>query len=760
MRSIVDAMWTLIQDVSLEDFLRSGKWAETILTRLYGHSKKTAYYLLSDGMPLLSGRLPVSDVFLSKEDEDFQHLLRRRLNLHLPLPITDAKNYLKRNVTAAFGRICASLVIALELPAALLRAEELLRSWVEKNDYGDLFFSHWPVYRLMLYLHRKLSRDSHAEMYSETAKLSQSMQHAWEQSAEMLVISCLPNLTGSLPQGWHHRSGCHGPSWRQVLDGYEKVRWVLLISSTMHWSVAGLCYRRPLGKSTSNFLLPRIEFLFDFERTLEEAEIEDGECLTALVLQPQLAATERAFALWCRGDSAIVTWGHPYFGGDTSAVRDHLRGVQQIQATLYGAFAAILEDESVVTWGDRRRGGDSSAVRDQLKGVQQIQASYTAFAAILKDGSVVTWGDADHGGDSSAVQHQLRGQLKGVLQIQATERAFAAILQDGSVVTWGDADDGGDSSAVRDQLRGVQQIQAANYAFAAILEDGSVVTWGHADLGGDSSAVRDQLKGAQQIQATRDAFAAILADGSVVSWGDARFGGDSSAVRDQLKRVQQIQATGGAFAAMREDCGGDSLGDHHVGSIREGLALAEEAGKMAVGFPTVDRTGTWKWPVRRFEMDGNISVRYLPYPTGYAGSHGRCCRGDTTSGTRAYHWDTLAQFFEEADRFFGKAETMSSLLQRLDFLAQSNSKGYASMTCMVPPLVEDDYAKTRLLHYSDLPDDMQKMLLKSRPSPAMALPISQDLDPGPKEVVVLYCGELDLKIESRCWQLRECLTTN
>ena len=32
--------------------------------------KKTAYYLLSDGMPLLSGRLPVSDAFLSKEDEE------------------------------------------------------------------------------------------------------------------------------------------------------------------------------------------------------------------------------------------------------------------------------------------------------------------------------------------------------------------------------------------------------------------------------------------------------------------------------------------------------------------------------------------------------------------------------------------------------------------------------------------------------------------------------------------------------------------
>ena len=37
--------------------------------------------------------------------------------------------------------------------------------------------------------------------------------------------------------------------------------------------------------------------------------VQDGEYLTALVLQPQLTATERAYALWCHGDSAIATWG-------------------------------------------------------------------------------------------------------------------------------------------------------------------------------------------------------------------------------------------------------------------------------------------------------------------------------------------------------------------------------------------------------------------------------------------------------------------
>ena len=139
----------------------------------------------------------------------------------------------------------------------------------------------------------------------------------------------------------------------------------------------------PLGKNTSDLSLPRI---VDPDKTLEEAEIEDGDCLTALVLQPQLAAANGAFALWCHGDSTLVTWRHADFGGDSSAVRDQLRGVQQIQATSR-AFAAILENGSVVTWGHADFGGDSSGVRDELRGVQQIQATDGAFAAILEDGS-------------------------------------------------------------------------------------------------------------------------------------------------------------------------------------------------------------------------------------------------------------------------------------------------------------------------------------------------------------------------------------
>ena len=62
----------------------------------------------------------------------------------------------------------------------------------------------------------------------------------------------------------------------------------------------------------------------------------------------------------------------------------------------------------MVSWGKADDGGDSRAVQEQLKTVQQIQASFRLFAAILIDGSVITWGDAGYDGDSSAVQDQLR----------------------------------------------------------------------------------------------------------------------------------------------------------------------------------------------------------------------------------------------------------------------------------------------------------------------------------------------------------------
>ena len=158
--------------------------------------------------------------------------------------------------------------------------------------------------------------------------------------------------------------------------------------------------QRAFRKKCVRLITARNRVLVDFEQTLEESEIKDGECLAGLALQPQLAATRSAFALWCHGDCAIVTWGGEDCGGDSSAVQDQLRGVLQVHATP-AAFAAIMTDGSVVTWGDEQCGGDSSAVQDHFGGVLQIQAAQAAFAAIMTDGSVVAWGDEECGGDSS-----------------------------------------------------------------------------------------------------------------------------------------------------------------------------------------------------------------------------------------------------------------------------------------------------------------------------------------------------------------------
>ena len=68
--------------------------------------------------------------------------------------------------------------------------------------------------------------------------------------------------------------------------------------------------QQAFGKMHLKLITAKNRVLVNFEQTLEEAEIEDGECLTALVLQPQLAATKIAFALWCHGDSRIVKRGN------------------------------------------------------------------------------------------------------------------------------------------------------------------------------------------------------------------------------------------------------------------------------------------------------------------------------------------------------------------------------------------------------------------------------------------------------------------
>ena len=154
------------------------------------------------------------------------------------------------------------------------------------------------------------------------------------------------------------------------------------------------CAQRALATGRGRLLNSSGEVL-DGAKTITEAKLKNGDELTLHVKQVQIIATRtmQLFGAFTAilGDGLVVTWGRADSGGDSSAVQDQLRDVQQIQASDY-AFAAILGDGSVVTWGDAECGGDSSAVQEQLRDVQQIQASNGAFAAILRDGSVVTWG--------------------------------------------------------------------------------------------------------------------------------------------------------------------------------------------------------------------------------------------------------------------------------------------------------------------------------------------------------------------------------
>eukprot|EP00439_Symbiodinium_sp_Y106_P084949 s112_g27.t1 len=134
--------------------------------------------------------------------------------------------------------------------------------------------------------------------------------------------------------------------------------------------------------------------VLDAGAQIQQARVQNGDSLTLQINRVQVCAAEVAFAA-VLGDTSVVTWGHSSHGGDSSAVQDQLKNVQQIQVTAE-AFAAILGDGSVLTWGSPAHGGDSSAVKDQLQNVQQVQATArgdrlsAAFAAILGDGSVVT----------------------------------------------------------------------------------------------------------------------------------------------------------------------------------------------------------------------------------------------------------------------------------------------------------------------------------------------------------------------------------
>jgi len=98
--------------------------------------------------------------------------------------------------------------------------------------------------------------------------------------------------------------------------------------------------QKTFGKGFLKLVSAEGHVLTNLMDTLQAAGVQDGEHLTAVAQQAKVAASDCAFVLCCGGNQPVA-WGHPDMGGNSSAVQDQLRNMQQIQSTS-GAFASWL----------------------------------------------------------------------------------------------------------------------------------------------------------------------------------------------------------------------------------------------------------------------------------------------------------------------------------------------------------------------------------------------------------------------------------
>eukprot|EP00445_Apocalathium_hangoei_P028408 CAMPEP_0203923390 /NCGR_PEP_ID=MMETSP0359-20131031/63309_1 /ASSEMBLY_ACC=CAM_ASM_000338 /TAXON_ID=268821 /ORGANISM="Scrippsiella Hangoei, Strain SHTV-5" /LENGTH=252 /DNA_ID=CAMNT_0050851465 /DNA_START=381 /DNA_END=1136 /DNA_ORIENTATION=+ len=166
--SIVQALREMIGEVSLWTVLSSPPWSSFIFQRLHGHKNKLGYSFLSDGMPMLDGKLPFSDIRDKPEDVDARTSMQYVLNRKLPIPTANLQAYLEKAANSVpptelppFSLVCVHLMLAVsavrgdgnDAVSAAQHSVELagkhLRAWAFRHDYGDLFFTHWPVLRLL-----------------------------------------------------------------------------------------------------------------------------------------------------------------------------------------------------------------------------------------------------------------------------------------------------------------------------------------------------------------------------------------------------------------------------------------------------------------------------------------------------------------------------------------------------------------------------------------------------------------------------------
>lgn len=80
--------------------------------------------------------------------------------------------------------------------------------------------------------------------------------------------------------------------------------------------------------------------------SLEGAGIRNGDSLTAIAQLPKLAATDKAFAIWCSG-GGVVTWGDSECGANGVMQLNNLEHL----CSSFAAFAAVSFDGRMACWG-------------------------------------------------------------------------------------------------------------------------------------------------------------------------------------------------------------------------------------------------------------------------------------------------------------------------------------------------------------------------------------------------------------------------
>eukprot|EP00438_Fugacium_kawagutii_P004702 Skav217782 [mRNA] locus=scaffold1782:143681:144599:- [translate_table: standard] len=84
---------------------------------------------------------------------------------------------------------------------------------------------------------------------------------------------------------------------------------------------------------------------WNLSESLEAAGIQDGDSLTAIAQVPKLAATDKAFAIWCSG-GGVITWGDSECGAEEV----QLNNLEHLSSS-FAAFAAVSFDGRMACWG-------------------------------------------------------------------------------------------------------------------------------------------------------------------------------------------------------------------------------------------------------------------------------------------------------------------------------------------------------------------------------------------------------------------------